>query len=293
MATNLLWRLMFYPLSGIMCKGICGWVLIGILDWHSSNTLSSPQLTLDWHLREQHVDQYIWLSELTPGWLCVNWVSAEYWLRCRSSVNWDFDCVSIEGQWRVSISTLLQMPSEHMNHQVVCTVKAYHRFHNMKHLQLEVRGNFCFLRWIITNEWHDINVRRNYMLIKWVHFLQVAGYMVLYQGATNTHYQKKLGEWVCEQLCQSDMLRWPSLTAVTCILKTHLNKYCTEVQCMHILLQTKIPGTLACHECQECNGLCLEVVHVHVVTWYFSKILKRFQGLTTNKPNSVRSSEGF
>ena len=29
------------------------------------------------------------------------------------------------------------------------------------------------------------------------------------------------------------------------------------------------------------------------MTCYFSKILKRFQGLTTNKPNSVRSPEGF
>lgn len=56
--------------------------------------------------------------------------------------------------------------------------------------------------------------------------------MVLYQGATNTHYQKKSGEWVCEQLCQSDMLRSGSLSVV---IITHLkkNKYdnSTELIC--------------------------------------------------------------
>ena len=91
------WRLMFYPLSGIMCKGICGWVLIEILDWHSSNTLSSPQLTLDWHLSEQHVDQYIWVT-----WHLVNYMSTE----CQPSINWDVDQVSIEilieCQWRAN-----------------------------------------------------------------------------------------------------------------------------------------------------------------------------------------------
>ena len=154
------------------------------------------------------------------------WINTDEWVdtrstMCQLSVSRVSIEMLIEGQWRIQgskgqwrINTLLQMPSQHMNHQVVCTVKAYHSFHNMRHLQLVVWGNFCFLRWIITNEWHGINVRTNEMLIKWVHFLQVAGYMVLYQEATNTHYQKKSGEWVCEQLCQSDMLRWGSLSAV-------------------------------------------------------------------------------
>ena len=83
----MLCRLTFNTPSMIVCKGICGWVLIEIVDWHSSNTLSSPQLTLDWHLGEQHVDQYVWVSRHP-----VDYVSTE----CQPSIDWDVDQVSIK-----------------------------------------------------------------------------------------------------------------------------------------------------------------------------------------------------
>lgn len=177
------------------------WTLYRHLSWHLMGTW--------WWTSQSTICGSIHMSQLTPGRPWINWVSADSRLRCQSIVSQDVNWVSIKDRWRVSINTLLQMPSEHMNHQMVHAVKAYLSFHNMKHLDA-----ICFLRWIITNEWHGNKVRRNDVLIKWVHFLQVVGYMVLYQGAINTHYQKRSEEWVCEQLCQSDMLRWGSLSAV-------------------------------------------------------------------------------
>ena len=51
--------------------------------------------------------------------------------------------------------------------------------------------------------------------------------MVLCQGITNTHYQKKSGEWECEQLCQSDMLRSGShsVVIIACFKKKRMDQW--------------------------------------------------------------------